>query len=138
VMSINDQLMIKYAEYLTDLDLNTLKTLHPKEAKLTLAKEIVRLFHDEKRAQSAYNNFEKTFSQHQTPDNIIEVKLDPSQKASMPDIMVKEGLAASKNEARRLLKQGAVSLDGVKLTDENMAAQKGVLKVGKKQFRRLI
>jgi len=136
VMSINDELMLKYAEYLTDLDVAKLKAEHPKRAKLAIANEIVRLFHDEKKANKALENFEKTFSQGQTPENIknVIIKLEPM----ILDVLVNEALAATKNEGRRLLKQGAVSLDGQKITDEKAVLKPGILKVGKKQFRRLI
>lgn len=137
IMSINDELMIKYARYLTDLDLQQLKQIHPKEAKLSVAKEIVKLFYDEKKAQKALENFEKTFSQGATPENVQTFKIPPGQTQIM-EILVLAHCAESNNEARRLIKQGAVSLDGQKITSEKTVVKPGILKVGKKQFRKLI
>jgi tyrosyl-tRNA synthetase len=138
IMSVNDQLMLKYAEFLTDLDLQQLKAMHPKQAKMAIARDIVRQFHNERSADLAQLSFEKTFSQKQNPDQMPEVKLDPATLPTYSAVLIKEGLAASRNEARRLVQQGGVSRDGIKVTDENSAPQKGVLKVGKKHFRRLI
>ncbi|HLF17466.1 MAG TPA: tyrosine--tRNA ligase [Candidatus Omnitrophota bacterium] len=132
VMSINDELMLKYAQYLTDLDLSKLKAMHPKEAKMKLAEDIVGLLYDSKKAQEARLHFEKTFSQGLTPENVEIFPITAS--LSSLDVMLKAGLVESKNEARRLLKQGAVSLDGKKITDENQPLKSGVLRVGKRRF----
>lgn len=137
VMSISDELMLKYFEYLTDANLNEIKIMHPKEAKLRLAEEIVNQFYNAQEAKKARNSFEKTFSQKQTPDNIDEYcfKKDGSEK--IVDILVFKDLVASKNEARRLLKQSAVQHDGDLVSDENWTVKKGVLKVGKRRFLKL-
>ena len=137
IMSISDELMMKYYDILTDIDLNKIKTLHPKEAKLNLAGLIVEQFHGKKAAGQAREHFEKTFSQKQTPDDVVEHALQPGSPDNLVDILLKLKFVASKNEARRLLKEGAVSHEGIKVFDENWVPQKGVLKVGKRRFLKL-
>ncbi len=137
IMSITDELMYKYFEFLTDLDLVKIKTLHPKEAKLLLAQKIVEQFYDKDLAQKAKDNFEKTFSQGQTPDEILEYKLTNSTAEKLLDVLLSLKLVESKNEVRRLIKQGALSHDGEKISDENWPLKKGVLKLGKRRFLRL-
>ena len=133
-MSISDELMLKYYEILTDCDLQEIKALHPKEAKLRLGEEIVRQFYDEKKAQTARQEFEKVFSQGQLPDKMPEISLSAVKGQSLADILVNNGLAKSKNEVRRLLKEGAISFDGNKIDNEDWVPRPGVLKVGKRRF----
>jgi len=138
VMSISDTLMYRYYELLTDADLSEIKLLHPKEAKLRLAQDIVAQFHKKETAISARNDFEKTFSQKQTPADVTEHKLAESQKETLADILVCEKIVESKNEVRRLLKQGAISHDGERIEKEEWEPRQGVLKVGKRRFLKLI
>ncbi len=135
VMSISDELMVRYFDILTDVDLEKIKKMHPKEAKMILGQEIVSQFYDEKEGLKAKEYFEKTFSQQQVPDDIPVYKLAKGE--TILDILVKSQLATSKKEARRLLVQGAVSLDGVKIADEGFIVSKGSLKVGKRRFLRI-
>jgi tyrosyl-tRNA synthetase len=136
VMSVTDDLMMRYYELLTDADLADIKSLHPKEAKLQLAQNIVGRFYTSEDAQKARERFELTFSQHQTPDDIAEIKLKGGEEVIA--LLVLAGLVASKNEARRLIEQKAVTLDGKVLGSEHDKVQKGVLKVGKRRFLRLV
>ena len=136
VMSVTDDLMMRYYEILTDADLAVVKTLHPKEAKLQLAQKITGQFYSSDDAQKARENFELTFSQHQVPDNIEELKLKGDEEVIT--LLVAAKLAPSKNEARRLIQQKAVTLDGNIISGEHDKVHKGVLKVGKRRFLRLI
>ncbi len=135
VMSISDELMFRYYELLTEVDLNTVKTLHPKEAKLQLAQTIVSSFYSSDVAQKAREQFESVFTQHQIPDDIAEHKLQNHE--DVLSILVVAKLASSKNEARRLIQQKAVSLDGNLIENEHVKITKGVLRVGKRRFLRL-
>jgi len=135
MMSISDELMLRYYEILTEANLDTVKKMHPKEAKLQLAQTVVEMFHPASVAAKARAIFENTFSQHQTPDNIPEFKIVSGQK--LVDILVVTNMAASKNEARRLIKEGAVTHEGRAVNDENWMLAKGVLKIGKRRFLRL-
>jgi tyrosyl-tRNA synthetase len=135
VMSVSDELMIRYFELLTDEDLTAVRQMHPKEAKMKLAGEIVRQFHGTDAARDAREHFENVFSQKQVPDDIHVYTL--TQGKVLVDILVQTGVAPSRNEARRLIKQGAVTFDGHPVADENWSAVPGVLKVGKRRFLKL-
>jgi len=138
VMSISDDLMMKYYEYLTDFDFKEIKELHPKEAKLKLAEEIVHQFHSNNHGLAARNNFERTFSLRDIPEKIDQFDIKTSSTYLLLDVLIEARIVFSKNEARRLIKQGAISHDGIKINDENWLVQKGILKVGKRRFLRLI
>lgn len=137
VMSVSDELMIKYFELLTDEDIAAVRQMHPKEAKMKLAGEIVRQFHGADEAGAAREHFENVFSQKQVPDD-IQVYALTQGKGPLVDILVKTGIAPSKNEARRLIKQGAVTFEGQPVADESWSAAAGVLKVGKRRFLKFV
>lgn len=136
IMSISDELMLRYYEILTEADLDAVKKMHPKEAKLQLAQTIVEMFQPPSVGVKAREHFENTFSQHQSPENIPEFKIVSGQK--LIDILVVTNMAASKNEARRLIKEKAVTHEGKAVNDENWPPAKGVLKIGKRRFLKLI
>ncbi len=136
VMSISDVLMLRYYELLTDVDLESIKQMHPKDAKMQLAQMIVEMFHPTGEGLKARSYFQETFSQHQTPQDIPEIKFSQEQK--LLDLLILEKIIASKNEGRRLLKEGAVSHDGFVISDENWPLKSGVIKVGKRRFLRLL
>jgi tyrosyl-tRNA synthetase len=137
LMSTSDELMYKYFECLTDFNLDEIKALHPKEAKLKLGESIVSQFHDAQKAAKARNNFEKTFGQRQVPEEIEEHVLGEKSQV-LADILLKKGLVTSVREYQRLIKQGAISYEGSKLTDPNWAPKAGILKIGKRRFLRLV
>lgn len=137
VMSISDELMLRYYELLTECDLFQVRGLHPKEAKLGLAVEIVSQFYGQDEALRARAEFEKVFSQHQTPDDILEYALK-NDSERVADILVATKLAESKSQVRRLLLQGGITFEGVKVPDENWKPQKGILKVGKRRFLKIV
>ncbi len=138
IMSISDDLMYRYYELLTDCDLEKVRTLHPKEAKLQLAENIVGQFHPQAEAKKARVSFEKTFSQKEIPEDVLEHSLEDGQAKNIIDVIIEVKLAPSKNAARRLIAQGAVSYNGTKITDENWALKAGILKIGKRHFLKLI
>ena len=134
IMSISDTLMLRYYELLTDFDLAEIKILHPREAKLRLASEIVKQFYGSRAALAQREHFEKTFSQKQIPDDVEEYHLKTGMAKSLVDILIMTHLVESKNEARRLINQGAISHDGNKVESEVWAVQPGILKIGKRRF----
>lgn len=136
VMSISDELMARYYELLTDADLNAIKAMHPKEAKLQLGQLIVDMFHPAGEGLKARAHFESTFSQHQIPQDIPEIKIVADAK--LLDMLSVAKIIAAKNEGRRLLKEGAISHEGKAISDEDWKPIKGVLKIGKRRFLRLI
>ena len=138
IMSISDGLMMRYYDILTDIDLSSIKSMHPKEAKMNLGQEIVAQFYDKATAEKARAEFEQIFSQGQTPEDIAEYHLDRAKNILLADVLVKCKLVASKNEFRRLVKQGSISIDGKKVQDENFRPSAGIVKVGKRRFLKLV
>lgn len=137
VMSVSDDLMYRYYEILTDVNLKEIKALHPKEAKARLGQEIVHQFYGEDAASQARQEFEKVFSEGQLPEDIQEYKLS-GHGERLIDVAIAAKVVASKNEYRRLLVQGAVSMDGQKVADEQAVSKSGILKVGKRRFLKLV
>jgi len=138
LMSISDELMFKYFTLLTSEDLNEVKSMHPKEAKLKLAEIITTQYHSQKEASGARAGFEKVFSSKELPEDIQEFKVS-SEKANIIDILIASKLVASKNEARRLLTQGGISINGEVLKSEEITVtNETVLKVGKRRFLKLL
>ncbi|MFA5975046.1 MAG: tyrosine--tRNA ligase [Elusimicrobiota bacterium] len=138
-MSIPDALMPKYFELLTDLDVATAAKMHPREAKALLGKTIVEMFHGAPAAEAAAAEFDRVFSKKQVPDQIPEFKTVRG-KCLLIDLLAVSGLASSKKEARRLLDQGAVEVDGKRRTEKDtLDLQVPVLiQVGKRRFMRVI
>jgi len=137
LISLSDELMWKYYALLTDEDLQKAKSMHPKEAKLHLAELIVRQYHGSESAGAAREEFQQVFGQKELPSDMPVYELK-NKKSDIISILLDSGLITSKNEARRLIKQGGVYLDGKRLDEETaVIAQEGVLKVGKRRFLRI-
>lgn len=149
LMSISDDLMIKYYELLSDIPLEALAalktglangTVHPKQAKIDFAKEIITRFHDASAASSAHANFEKMFRDKEIPDDIETVVMNRYDAGIwLPKLMVNMGLVPSTSEGKRMIKQGAVTINSEKIFSEDLpAGQELVIKVGKRKFKRLV
>jgi len=152
LMSVSDTLMWKYYTLLTDLkpaEIDALKdrvaegSLHPKQAKADLAKLIVTGFHSAAAAQAGHDHFERVFSQKQVPEEVPVIHLATGVAHLLPKVLKEAGAAASAGEARRLISQGAVEMDGQRLSDPELKLRFSekkdvVLKVGKRKFIRLI
>jgi len=147
VMSISDNLMFRYYELLSDLsmaDIVVLKDkivagqLHPKAAKIQLAKELVTRFHSKAAADIAEHNFEQVFTRHEIPDDIEEVRVVIAEpEVWVPKLLLEAGLVKSTSDGRRMIQQHAVSIDGEKVEDSNaVVPTQGELlfKVGKRRF----
>jgi len=139
VMSVSDAMMWKYYELLTEEDGTALKALHPLEAKKKLGELLVARYHGADAAPKARQAFEWIFSKRETPDDMPAHKVSRSP-IKMSDLLLESGVAPSKNEARRLLQQGAVELDGQRVEEDSLITvdREMVLKVGKRQFRKLL
>jgi tyrosyl-tRNA synthetase len=144
-MSIPDSILLQYFELLTDItgdELDDMKKklesgANPMDFKKRLAFDISKQYHDEKKAQEAQQHFEKTVQNKELPDEIEEYKLTPN--LSISQLLAQSGLAASRSEAIRLIKQGAVTIDGNKISDTNQIVAKGVtIKVGKRRYLKTI
>jgi tyrosyl-tRNA synthetase len=139
IMSISDQLMLRYYELLTTADLQAVKAKHPMDAKLALAQEIVTRYHGASAGDQARSEFKQRFSEREFPVESAERKVLPAGTTPLVSVLAKAGLAPSKTEARRLIAQGGVEVDGEKVTDGDhiVSGEPGRdyrLKVGKKRF----
>jgi tyrosyl-tRNA synthetase len=111
-------------------------SLHPRDAKMKLAREIVSIYHSEAEAEHAEQEFVRVFQQGDMPEQMAEYKLQ--EGVSLLDVLVTNQLVASKSEGRRMVTQNGVRLDGVTLTDPNQTfPHPGVLQVGKRRFLRV-
>lgn len=144
IMSLPDTLMEKYYILLTDIAFHEIKDEHPRDLKLKLAQAIVAQFYGEKEALRQREDFIKTFSLKQTPDLIEEVSLKKRDleegKISIVKLLRLLDLVASNSEARRLISQRAVTIDGRKITshDEEIILKNGmVIRVGRYRFKRI-
>ncbi len=145
VMSISDDMMENYFTLLTNTapakvtELVNPDVTHPKQAKVMLGKAIVTDFYDEAAADCAAAEFDKVFAQGQLPDEIPEVQISPE---SIPagKLLLACKLVSSGGEAKRMIKQAAVTIDAEKIDDPNrqIAPADGmVVQVGKRKFVRL-
>jgi tyrosyl-tRNA synthetase len=136
IMSISDKLMFDYYELLTFEDLNVVKAKHPMQAKKDLARIITTRFHGTEAASRAKEGFEKVFAKKENPHEMPTFGFKDGE--SLSAVIVNCGFAKSKNEARRLIEQGGVSLDGAKASrDASLEKDEATLRVGKIRFCKL-
>ena len=150
-MSISDEIMVDYLTLLTDIppeDIDRMKAdtqagqRNPKEVKKRLARELVRMYHGEDQSLQAEREFEKVFVNKGLPDDIEEVALTPDRlkddgRIWIVELLMLAGFAKTRNEARRLVKGGGVSLDGKKVNDASLDVQPVdgmILRAGKRRF----
>ncbi len=150
VMSIPDNLMRKYFELATDLGMGEIDKFldartHPRAAKVALAKAIVHRYYDGQAAESAATEFDRVFKERELPDAIPEIEIPASEltdgKIWIARLVVLCGFATTSSEARRLVQQGGVSVNGeiVDCPTGNVEIQpRMILKVGKRRFARII
>ncbi len=149
-MSIPDSLIFPYFESVTDVQRERLleikeklidNTTNPRDLKVELGETIVRMYHSEKDAAEAREEFERVFSQKELPEDMPEFKTDEfGDKIWIVKLLTETGMASSNGEARRLIKGGGVSIDGDKINDDNLELKLKddmILKVGKRRFVRL-
>lgn len=124
---------------LSDID-EIMKVENPRDSKMRLAKEIVKLYHGENEAINAEGYFINVISEKNIPEDVLEVKVEEGIKVT--DMIVNAKLAESKSDARRKIEHGAVEIDGEKITDWKIVLDKSysnkVLKVGKKDFVKIV
>lgn len=139
IMSVPDDLMWKYFELLTEENVEAMKKKHPKEAKVRLASLITEQYHGKKASEEATLNFERVFSQKGAPDDVEDFQMTKGGFEAT-ELLLNAGLAPSKKEARRLIEQGGVQLDGNKVAMGDMINPNSpaILKVGKRRFKRLL
>ncbi|MEN6616043.1 MAG: tyrosine--tRNA ligase [Syntrophorhabdus sp.] len=158
IMSISDDLMLKYYELLSDITLDQLKalkdgitggTIHPKQAKVDFAKEIITRFHNAAAAEAAHENFEKMFRDKGIPDDIESWSIQSMPDViSIPHLLKESGMVGTTSEGVRMLDQGGVSFAPAtgagcfeKITSKEMVKCDlvgKVIKVGKRKFKKLV
>ena len=152
-MSIPDVVLPQYLILASDLAEESVRerlealergTVNPSVVKRELGRDLVRQYHGESAARVAEAAFDRVFVHHAAPEDVPELRLD-GESESIIKLMVRAGLAPSTSEARRLVRQGAVELDGVRVAEElavvrgaDVAAGNGILKVGKRKFLRVL
>lgn len=143
VMSLRDDLIIKYFILTTRVNLAEIKDYeqklssgtNPKEIKMKLAREIVRMYHGEKEAEKAEQNFENTFSKGEFPEDALVIKISKEEK--IMDCLIKNKIVESKSEFRRLIEAGAVyDYPDKKINDpyQIIGETERKIKIGKKTF----
>ncbi len=149
IMSLNDELIPEYFKLCTDKKLSEIKKIkkqlkerNPKELKVKLAKEIVTIYHDEEKAEEAEQEFNKVFKEGELPSDIPEFSISEFEKdqIKLVNLLVKTDLASSKTEAKTLVKQGGIKIDGEKQDNWNqkIEIEKGkIIQRGKKKFIKL-
>jgi tyrosyl-tRNA synthetase len=147
MMSVSDDLMWRYYDLLSFRPLEDIVALkqqaaegrNPRDIKIELAKEIIARFHDEAAAEAAHADFTQRFSKNALPDDIPEVTVSIETAAiAIPQLLKEAGLVESTSEAMRMIKQGAVKLNGdSKVEDSKLEFAKGtstIFQVGKRKF----
>ncbi len=146
VMSVKDELIVKYFTLCTDLSMREIAEIensmnsgvNPRGLKVKLAHEIVKIYHGSKKADTARENFENTFSKGGIPDEVIEVGATRGEK--LIDVLLDNKIINSKSEFRRLVYEGAVTnMDTEnKITDPELISISGTYKVGKRRFIKIV
>jgi tyrosyl-tRNA synthetase len=146
-MSIPDELILNYFNYATKIDPEEIVKIsqqlkegkiNPKIIKQRLAREIVSLYHGEKEARKAEEEFNQVFSKKEIPDEMPEYKMK-EDKISIMDILVRNKICSSNGEVKRMIKQNAVSINGKKINDIFYEINDSVvIKVGKRRFLKVV
>jgi tyrosyl-tRNA synthetase len=151
LMSLSDDMMWPYFDLVTDRTPEQIAALadevkagakHPMDVKMALAQEIISGFHGAPAAEKAAGEFRRVFRDREAPDEAPERKLAPGPAKRLTALLVEQGLAASRSEADRLVKQGGVELDGERISDvkhelDLSKPRKFLLRAGKKKFLRI-
>ncbi len=149
VMAINDNLIIQYFTLGTNTPLEEIKDIenqlksgeHPLTIKKVLAYKIVKELHSDIEANKAMEYFQKTIQNRQLPDEISNVQYTGQQKVPIVDLLVTVDLASSKSEAKRLVEQGGVEVDNIRIGNPNQVIEiknAMIIKVGKRKIIKLI
>lgn len=146
VMSVSDELMWRYYELLSFKPLSEIEALkqaaaagkNPRDIKIELAQELVERFHDKAAAEQALQDFLARFKKHELPDDLPATDMVvPVEGLGIAYILKQAGLVGGTSEGLRMLRQGAVKIDGEKITDEKLVVAKGtthIYQVGKRRF----
>lgn len=144
IMAINDELIPSYLLLATNLSLEQVKVFekrlssneNPRDIKKELAKIIVKEQYDENMAKKAQEEFESTVQNKEIPENMPLISV--SKNKTVLDFLIEAKFAQSKSEAKRLIEQGGVFINDVKIIDQNLIIKSGIIKVGKKRFVKIV
>jgi tyrosyl-tRNA synthetase len=145
IMNLPDEVITKCFEYITDIPMNEVQKIaeaikngvNPMEYKKKLAFTLVRMLNNEDQAKEAQEYFENTFQKKELPDDVKEFVFDAKKIVTVSDLLINSQMVPSKSEAKRLISQGAVEYNSVRLTDPNgivTIVNNGILRVGKHRF----
>ena len=145
LMSVPDSLMFRYLELATrvpESEIRALRQAHPMDAKKALARTVTAMYHGPVHAREAEAAFVRQFQKREVPENIDEISVTtlPGAAPSLVGLLVQAGLVPSNSEARRMIQQGAVEIDGARMSDVGAtlaAGQSYLIRVGKRRFRRV-
>jgi len=153
IMSIPDEIMLDYFILVSDLPMNKIEEIekqlkndevNPRDIKMLLARNIVKQYYDEKTAIAAEENFKNVFQKGNIPENLEEINIGnhlENDEIWIVKLIKLAGMASSNSEARRLIQQGAVKINGEKIEDieKNIKVDKEfVLQVGKRRFAKIV
>ena len=153
-MSIADELMVRYFELVTPVTLEEIRTidqglkdgtLHPRDVKMRLAREIVTIYHGAEAAQNAEAEFKNIFQKKELPDEVPEYRVDQQEledgRIWLPKLLTLASLVSGTSEGKRLIQQGAVKIDDEKITDPDlklMLKDGIIIKAGKRKFAKIL
>ena len=152
LMSISDELMWRYFELLTDLPMSDIEAkkraagageVNPMQIKIELARAIVADFNGEAAGGEAEEVFRRTFSEGHVPDDMPEARVTAGEPVQLIQLLLDNGLIGSKGDGRRLVRQGAVSIGGEKVGDEELQldldnGEEKIIKIGKRRWLKLL
>ncbi|HFC46442.1 MAG TPA: tyrosine--tRNA ligase, partial [Dissulfuribacter thermophilus] len=149
LMSISDELMFRYFELLSEKSMEEIEGIrgliqrgevNPRDVKMELAMELVGRYHGEEEAKRAKEAFIEQFSKKRIPDDIPEARVNQGEKVYLPSFLKAHGLCSSASEGRRLIRQGALKIDGQKVSQEEVAFNppEAVIKLGKRRYLRVL
>ncbi|HBD7102516.1 TPA: tyrosine--tRNA ligase [Legionella pneumophila] len=148
IMSVSDELMWRYIDLLSfktgkeiqQLKKSVLEGKNPRDVKIDFAKEIVARFHDQTQAEFAHNKFIERFQKGNIPEDLEELSLVIAEPVALAQLLKQIDLTASTSESIRMVKQGAVKVDGDKISDPSLKLPIGkcyIIQVGKRRIAKL-
>ena len=139
IMSIPDEAMASYALLLTAIPEGEIRAAHPRDAKARIALEITTRFHGADQAREAQERFVRQFSRREMPEEIPPVSVPAPWPVRLSTVMVRAGAARSESQAKQLILQKAVDLDGAPVSDPfaDVVPDGQILRVGKRFYCRL-
>ena len=150
IMSISDELMWRYIELLSFKTSNEIQKTrqavaegyNPRDVKIDFAKEIIMRFHDKAAAEAAHADFIIRFQKNELPEDLIEIRINLAEQGiAIPQLLKTANLVSSTSEAMRMIEQGAVKIDGIKVSNKALVISTGsthIYQVGKRKFAKII